>query len=258
MARRFHNSRSYELEVLEVVKADAEVEGADATVGEFRGLASVFGNEDLQGEVVDKGAFKKSIKESRGKVRMLRDHDRSMFLGIAEVSENEKGLLVDPGRINLEKQIGKEAFSDIRFSLSQKLPMEMSIGFNIIDEKVEGDVIHLKQIDLKEVSIVTFAANPQATVLETMGVDGWCDAIKGFMDEAKSGRAFSLRDVRSLKRLVAAGFELVDEKAQPELLEELRSLLPKDVKAEDAARLAIKKSLDTLAQSMRGPKKEEK
>ena len=251
MARRFHNSRSYELEVLEV-KADTEVEGETTVSGEFRGLASVFGNEDLQGEVVDKGAFKKSIKAAGGKVRILRDHDRSQFLGIAEVSESEKGLLVDPGRINVEKQIGQDAFSDIKFSLAQRLPMEMSIGFNIIDEKVVEDVIHLRQIDLKEVSIVTFAANPQATVLETMGVDGWCDAIKGFVQEAKDGRHLSIRDARAIVALVKSGFELVEEENRKDVFEELRALIPEDKDAEALGELT--KSLDNLALSMRSSK----
>jgi len=56
-----------------------EIKDVD-TQGTIRGYASTFGNVDLGLDIVDKGAFKKSLKENSGVFPILADHspaDRS-------------------------------------------------------------------------------------------------------------------------------------------------------------------------------------
>lgn len=248
--RPFHRSRAFPFEVIEC-KQDGDDGETQATPGSFRGLASVFGNEDLQGEVVDKGAFRKTIKANSGRVRLLKNHDRDQFLGVAVLRETDEGLSVDPGVINVDKQLGADTFSDMRFSLLNKLPMEMSIGFNIIDEKVVDDVIHLRQIDLREVSLVTFAANPEATVIGTLGVAQLAEAVKGMLDESRLGQDQSLRDIRSLKELMVAGFHLLgsaDERVS--MAGELLALCPDKKVDPDSSKAAVDE-LSALTASLR-------
>lgn len=141
------------------------VKNVDTQPGHFRGYANVYGIEDLQGDIVDRGAFTKTLAERNGRVRLLSQHDTRTILGVAYLQDSTTGLMVNPGIINMEKQVGKDAWADILHSKEHDLPMEMSIGFNVISEEWRGGARHITEIELWECSLVTFAANPQAVVL---------------------------------------------------------------------------------------------
>lgn len=134
--------------------------------GMFSGLASTFGGEpDSYGDVVMHGAFSESLqsggRNKRG-IAMLYQHDSSKPIGRWEkLQEIETGLYVE-GRLNLEKQICKDIFSDLKFGSIGG----MSIGFNCQEDdmEVKNGIRYLKKINLWEISLVTFPANVNATV----------------------------------------------------------------------------------------------
>jgi HK97 family phage prohead protease len=55
--------------------------------GVFKGYASVFGNRDYGGDVVEEGAFAKTLKDRGGRIVLLDGHDTSQRLGVAYLSE---------------------------------------------------------------------------------------------------------------------------------------------------------------------------
>lgn len=133
--------------------------------GEFSGYGSVFGNRDLYGEVVEPGAFKRSLAEHRRnktRPKMFWQHDPHSPIGSwTELAEDDRGLLVT-GRLNLEVQRGAEAYALLKAGDIDGL----SIGYRVVkalDDEAE-DVVRLKELQLIEVSVVSLAANEQATV----------------------------------------------------------------------------------------------
>ena len=79
--------------------------GAGEVPGTISGYGSIFGNEDLGGDVVIKGAFADSIASGR-KVRMFWSHDMKQPIGVWDrIAEDEKGLRMS-GRLALETQLG--------------------------------------------------------------------------------------------------------------------------------------------------------
>src|SRR5678815_4361461 len=58
--------------------------------GVFYGTAAVYGNVDLGGDVIEAGAFTKSIAENGGKVPLLLDH--RIPIGLAEIEDTPFGL----------------------------------------------------------------------------------------------------------------------------------------------------------------------
>jgi HK97 family phage prohead protease len=125
----------------------------------FEGLASTFGNVDLVDDVVDKGAFENSLVTRMPKV--LWQHDTAEPIGMPEqIRETEQGLFLKgklpkddtfvTGRVIPQLKIG---------SISS-----MSIGFTVKDFEVEDGIRHLKEVDLFEISLVTFPANTKAEV----------------------------------------------------------------------------------------------
>ncbi len=127
--------------------------------GIVEGYAAVFGNKDLGDDIIDPGAFKKTINE-RKNVPLLWYHQPPEVLGLVfEMEEDNKGLK-SRSQINLDTQLGREKFSLIR----QGAIKGMSIGFEAIKETWDGTVRRLKEIKLWEISLVTFPMNPLAQV----------------------------------------------------------------------------------------------
>lgn len=129
--------------------------------GTFEGYASVFGIIDQGMDVVERGAFRKSLGGGR-KVKMLWQHDMSQPIGVwDEISEDERGLFVR-GRLLKDVQKGREAMALMRAGALDS----MSIGYRTIEAVAEGDgrVRKLMEVDLFEISLVTFPMLPDAKV----------------------------------------------------------------------------------------------
>lgn len=131
--------------------------------GEFSGYASTFGNEDLGRDVVVSGAFTKSLgRRPAGKVKMLRQHFSDEPIGIwTNLVEDRKGLRAE-GRIILETVRGRETHALMKAGALDGL----SIGFRTLKDRFDRQkgLRFVEEVDLVEVSIVTFPANPKAVV----------------------------------------------------------------------------------------------
>lgn len=90
---------------------------AGAEAGAVEGYASAFGgNPDTYNEVVQKGAFTRTLKEHEANgtlPAMLWSHDRSKPIGKwTEMREDDFGLFVK-GKLNLDTSHGKDAHAHI-------------------------------------------------------------------------------------------------------------------------------------------------
>jgi HK97 family phage prohead protease len=138
--------------------------GADGT---FAGYASVFNQVDLQNEVVAIGAFGRSLAQWQKQNRMpamLWMHDPTQPIGLwLSVKEDSNGLRVE-GRLALRTQKGGEAYELLRMGALTGL----SIGYRVVASRVDAKkkVRVLTDVDLFEVSLVTFPANEAARVSE--------------------------------------------------------------------------------------------
>jgi len=143
--------------------------------GTIRGYASTFGNVDLGFDIVDKGAFKKSIKENGGKFPILADHNPSDQIGWNfRAEEDDMGLFVE-GKIDLNVQKGREKYSLAKTALALGAKMGLSIGYMTIKAEPDRDkpmVRRLKELKLFEYSIVTFPMNTEAMVTGAKSLAG--------------------------------------------------------------------------------------
>lgn len=133
--------------------------------GIFEGYAAVFGNEDLGGDIIEPGAFKKTLQENP-RMPILWQHDPREPIGVTlEAYEDTHGLRVR-GQLNLETSRGREAYA----LLKQGALKGLSIGYDAIKEVWEGARRRLKEIRLWEWSLVTFPMNPLAQVTAVKAV----------------------------------------------------------------------------------------
>lgn len=138
-----------------------ELKEVDTETGIFEGYGSTFGGEpDSYGDVVDKGAFSKTISEGSKRIKILWNHQTLEPIGKpVELREDEHGLYIK-GKLSLGVQRAREVLSLMKDGVIN----ELSIGYDTITEAVEGKVRHLKEVRLWDVSPVSFAANPAATI----------------------------------------------------------------------------------------------
>lgn len=136
--------------------------------GEFDGYGAVFNVEDSYSDVIQKGAFEKSLSKWKEKSRlpaMLWQHQVDEPIGVyTDMHEDDHGLYVKGQLLIDSDQLAKRAYGHLKAgSISG-----MSIGFNYEPDGVkydsEQDVYLVSGIDLWEVSLVTFPANDEARV----------------------------------------------------------------------------------------------
>jgi HK97 family phage prohead protease len=140
------------------------------------GYASVFGRRDQGGDVVQRGAYGRSLgalaAEGR-RVKMLWQHDATQPIGVwDEVREDATGLWVK-GRVLVEVTKGREAAALLAAGAIDGL----SIGYRTVraDRDGKGQRV-LQDVDLWEVSLVTFPMQTEARVSakgDTLGDGVW-------------------------------------------------------------------------------------
>jgi HK97 family phage prohead protease len=135
----------------------------------FEGYASFFNNIDAYDDIIEKGAFRKTISENRSRIKVLWQHDANEPIGLPiDMTEDDNGLYVK-AKISMT-DTGKKAMTLIKDGVIT----EMSIGYDVMkdDYKMLGTkrVRLLKEVKLWEFSPVTFAANEKAKIMKMRGL----------------------------------------------------------------------------------------
>lgn len=155
---------------------------ATSTPGEFVALVSAFGNEDSQGDIVEKGAFSKTLAEWVLKGRPMpvvwahQFHDIDMFLGkYVEAEETDAGLQLK-GLLDMDHPPAAR----VHKLMEQGLIVEFSISgmvrdYALIEKDDDEDSwwpsMVIKDIDLWEAGPCFKGANDQ-TELISVKADG--------------------------------------------------------------------------------------
>ncbi|MGX1309341.1 HK97 family phage prohead protease [Amorphus suaedae] len=129
--------------------------------GSFSGYATLFGRADLSGDVVAPGAFAAALSaKGAGAVKLLYQHDPAEPIGRwLTIAEDARGLFVR-GRLTTETTRARE----VRALMREGVLDGLSIGFRTVRARTDRATGHriLMEVDLWEISIVTFPMLPEA------------------------------------------------------------------------------------------------
>lgn len=167
--------------------------------GQFIGYASIFGNVDSYGDVVQPGAFAASLAEwkaSGNALPVLYGHnmnDPEFNIGaVLDAVEDERGLKVT-AQLDQDSPKGAAAYR----ALKGKRISQMSFAYDVVRGApgvLDGaDVFELHELKLYEVSLVLIGANQETSIL---AVKSAADAVAGGV---KEGRVLSAKHVDSLR-----------------------------------------------------------
>ena len=125
----------------------------------FAGYAAVFDRVDRGGDVVRPGAFARAVAAGPAGVPLLWQHDPTKPIGrIEHLAEDARGLRVI-GRLSTRSAVAREAAALLRDHAVEGL----SFGYRVRGS-VERTNRELTDLDLVEVSLVTFPMQPKARV----------------------------------------------------------------------------------------------
>jgi uncharacterized protein len=161
------------------VTPNLELKLVNADEGIWEAYASTFkATPDAYGDIVDKGAFKKTIRDNFRRIRNLWNHNVDEPIGRPlAMSEDSHGL-----HTKNKLSLGVQRARETRELMADGVINEVSIGYDTITDKVKDGFRHLVELRLWDISPVTYAANEEAVVLSVKN-DLRALRIKGLPDE---------------------------------------------------------------------------
>jgi len=142
--------------------------------------AAVFGNVDSYNDIIVKGAFKNSLKKEGKRVAVCYQHEMSNPIATLDmIKEDDNGLLV-------EFTISKSE-EGIATKIEEGIIKEMSIGYRTIkyDYDTSTEIRTINELRLYEVSLVTRAANEEATIKSEEDDNNTCTWVVTATDDEK-------------------------------------------------------------------------
>lgn len=181
--------------------------------GRFEALVSVFGNVDLQGDRVVKGAFTSSLDEWKATgapIPIIWSHDwgnPNAHIGSAspdQVVETDDGLKVG-GSIDLDNPFAAQVYR----LLKERRVKEFSFGYDVRrEDKAEDGANELLELGLIEVGPTLKGANPNTELL----------AVKADLETAafKAGRSISTKNESRIRSAVDLLNEVLGSPGDPD------------------------------------------
>ena len=152
----------------ELKRGPCRFKSLDTATGTFSGYASLFGVPDLSGDVVVAGAFRRSlIQRGTAGIKLLYQHDPAQPIGVwVQLVQDNRGLFVT-GRLLPDVAKAREVLALMRAGALDGL----SIGFRTVKGSRDptNGLRRLQEIDLWEISVVTFPMQPDARVSTIKG-----------------------------------------------------------------------------------------
>lgn len=165
----------------------------------FEGYASVFDNTDSHNDIMQKGAFKKTIQESK-RVKVLWQHDITQPIGKPlAMSEDSTGLHVK-AKIS-DTALGRDVVQLMRDGVID----ELSIGFKTVKDSWDKKSRLIHEVQLFEFSPVTFASNAAASIVGVKGLSPELTRLNSWVqNELKNGTMLDSEKKELLKNAIEA------------------------------------------------------
>ena len=148
-----------------------DLKDLDETKGVIKAYANAYNNEDSDKDVSAKGSFTKTVNENYKRIRVLKDHNPRDMIGVPLNidTEDSYGLLTTT-QFNMNKDMGRDMFTDVKLMHENGLNAELSIGYNVMQRDVKNKSI-ITEYKLMEYSFLSsWAANELSTVQDIKSI----------------------------------------------------------------------------------------
>lgn len=148
-----------------------DIKDFDEKKGIVTAYANAYDFKDSDGDISAKGSFDKTVKENFKRIRVLKDHNPTITLGVPlEFDTQDSYGLLTTTKFNLQKEVARDMFTDIQLMKENGLNAELSIGYNVVSRDEKNKSI-IKEYKLMEYSFLSsWAANELSTVRDIKSV----------------------------------------------------------------------------------------
>ena len=136
---------------------------------EGKGIVTAYANaynfKDSAGDISAYGSFDKTVSENFKRIRVLKDHNPTMMIGVPLMIDTKDtyGLLTT-SQFNMQKDLGRDMFQDVKLMHENNLNAELSIGYKVMQRDVKNKSI-INEYKLMEYSFLSsWGANELSTV----------------------------------------------------------------------------------------------
>lgn len=148
-----------------------DVKDLDDNKGIVKAYANVYDYEDLDGDISAKGSFTKTVEENYKRIRVLKDHIPRTTLGVPLHIDTEDtyGLLTTT-KFNLQKEVARDMYTDIKLMVENDLNAELSIGYEVVSRSKSNKKV-INEYKLFEYSFLSsWGANMLSTVTDVKSI----------------------------------------------------------------------------------------
>jgi HK97 family phage prohead protease len=153
------------MERIEFKQLAYDLKELDESKGVVTAYANVYNVKDSDGDISAYGSFNKTVTENFKRIRVLKDHNPTMMIGVPLVIDTKDtyGLLTTT-QFNMKKDLGRDMFTDVKLMHDSNLNAELSIGYRVIsrDAKEKAKITEYKLAEYSFLS--SWAANELSTV----------------------------------------------------------------------------------------------
>jgi HK97 family phage prohead protease len=137
----------------------------DESKGVVKAYANAYNNKDSDGDISAYGSFEKTVKESYRRIRVLKDHNPTMMIGVPlEIDTKDSYGLLTTTQFNMKTDLGKDMFSNVKLMHENNLNAELSIGYKVLQRDQKNKSI-ITEYMLREYSFLSsWGANELSTV----------------------------------------------------------------------------------------------
>lgn len=148
-----------------------DIKDIDEAKGIVKAYANVYNVEDSDGDISARGSFQKTIAENFKRIRVLKDHNPTVSLGVPlEMNGTDPFGLLTVSQFNMKKDVSKDMFTDIQLMKENGINAELSIGYQVM-KRDENDRRIINEYRLYEYSFLTsWAANELSTVQDIKSI----------------------------------------------------------------------------------------
>lgn len=142
-----------------------DLKDLDEGKGVVVAYANAYNNTDSDGDISAPGSFNKTATENYKRIRVLKDHNPTMMIGVPlDINPHDSYGLLTTTQFNMNKDLGRDMFTDVKLMHENGLNAELSIGYHVMQRDQKNKNI-IKEYKLMEYSFLSsWAANELATV----------------------------------------------------------------------------------------------
>jgi HK97 family phage prohead protease len=137
----------------------------DEKKGVVTAYANAYNFKDSDGDISAFGSFDKTVNENFKRIRVLKDHNPTMMIGVPLIIDTKDtyGLLTT-SQFNMNKDLGRDMFQDVKLMHENNLNAELSIGYKVLQRDQKNKSI-INEYKLMEYSFLSsWGANELSTV----------------------------------------------------------------------------------------------